>query len=316
MDYRPLGRSGFKVSSVCLGAMTFTRETDEDESARIIHAALDRGVNFIDTAEMYEDGGSEAAIGKALKGKPRDKVFLATKVDPNASVSCRKGGLTRHHVKIACEGSLERLQTDYIDLYLLHHFSPAVPLEETMYALEQLVREGKVLYVGVSMFPSYEMMRMIDLAEKNGYAPIVNAQWKYSLIERGVEDEIAPFCRKFGVGMTAFSPLAGGVLTGKYKNREVKDNTRAAAYSRFANMLDDRTEAIVSELEKISGDHGLKPHHVALAWAQKNPALSAAIVGARSVEQFEDTAKGFDFELSDDELKRLNEVSDRPGWSK
>jgi aryl-alcohol dehydrogenase-like predicted oxidoreductase len=296
--------------------MTFGRETDADESVRIVHAALDKGVDFVDTAEVYQDGVSETIVGRALEGGRRDRVFLATKVMPHNSVSLPDGDLSRLHLRRACEGSLRRLGTDRIDLYIMHRPARHTPIEETLAGLEQLTREGKILFAGVSMFPSWQMADMLSAAARHGWNPIVNVQSRYSLVERGVEDEVLPFCAAHGVGLTAYSPLAGGVLTGKYaRGGEPPADTRAGAFGRFRRMLDDRTFAIVEECRAVAGARGLGPHHAALAWACRQAGVASAIIGARSLAQLEDTARGFDLELSGEEIARLERVSQRPDWA-
>src|SRR5438128_4018200 len=290
MDYRPLGRTGVQVSPLCLGTMMFGGwgNTDHDDSVRIIHRALDGGINFVDTADVYSNGESEEIVGKALKGR-RDEVVLATKFympmgdDPNS-----KGGSRRWIVQ-EVENSLRRLQTDYIDLYQIHRPIPGTDIDETLGALSDLIHQGKVRIVGSSTFPAEEIVEAQWTAERRGRERFTCEQPPYSLFARGIETAVLPTCEKYGMGVIAWSPLAGGWLTGKYRKGDPQPTGGRAARmpARFDFSLPENQQKLelVDQLDKIAADAGISLTHMAMAFVVSHPAVTAAIIGPRTMEQ-------------------------------
>ncbi|MCB8932760.1 MAG: aldo/keto reductase [Chthonomonadaceae bacterium] len=311
MEYRSLGRTGVQVSAACLGTMTFGWEPDdwgsqEKESLEIAAKAIDLGVNFFDTADVYARGVSETIVGKALKGK-RDRIVLATKChgrmaddDPNA------WGNTRRHVIEACEASLRRLQTDWIDLYQIHRPQPEVPIDETLRALDDLVRSGKVRYAGCSTFAAWQVCEAHYVAKQLGAAGFVTEQPPYNLLDRRIERELLPFCRTYGLGVVPWSPLAGGQLSGKYlgakpkKGRYVKSDP--------ANRVNRETTAVVAKLKKIADKEGLSLTTFSLAWVASQPGITSPIIGARSTKQLEESVAACQVPLSAKVLAAVDKV--------
>ncbi len=314
MRYRLLGRSGLRVSELCLGTMTFGEDwgwgSSRDESRRVLDAFFEAGGNFIDTANVYTNGTSETLLGEFLEGD-RDRAVLATKytnampgTDPNA------GGNQRKNMMRSVEASLKRLRTDYIDLYWLHIWDKVTPIEEVMRAFDDLVRQGKVLHVGVSDMPAWVVARANTLAELRGWSPFVGLQIEYSLIERTVERELLPMADAMGLGVTAWSPLAGGVLTGKYAEGKAAADARmnSEMMKRFGRS-DVRAEAVVAEVRTVAREVGRSPAQVALAWLRQRPRPIIPIVGARRLEQFRDNLACLDLKLDDAQLARLDAAS-------
>ncbi|QDV34613.1 aldo/keto reductase [Tautonia plasticadhaerens] len=314
MRYRLLGNSGLRVSELCLGTMTFGEEwgsgSSKDESRAILDAFFEAGGNFIDTANMYTNGTSEAMLGEFLQGD-RDRAVLATKytnampgTDPNA------GGNQRKNMMRSVEASLKRLRTDYIDLYWLHVWDQITPLEEVMRAFDDLVRQGKILHVGVSDMAAWAVARANTLAELRGWSPFVGLQIEYSLVERTVERELLPMAEALGLGVTAWSPLAGGVLTGKYARGQAEVDARYhnEMMKHFAPS-GDRIEAIVSEVRAVAEEVGRSSAQVALAWLRHQPTPVIPIVGARRLEQFRDNLACLDLRLDEAHLGRLGAAS-------
>jgi aryl-alcohol dehydrogenase-like predicted oxidoreductase len=319
MELRTLGPTGTLVSSLCLGTMTFGHETDEPTA----HAQLDRfvesGGNFVDTADVYQHGVSEAFVGRWLAASGRrDDLVLATKArfamgeDPNAA------GLSRRWLLRAAEASLRRLQTDTIDLYQVHCWDPRTPLEETLAALDDLVRSGKVRYVGISNFTGWQLQRAILLARANGWAPVVSLQPQYNLLAREIEWELVPLCLDEGVGILPWSPLGGGWLTGKYdRDRPPAGATRLGedpdrGVEAYGKRNTERTWRTVDAVHAVAGARGVSAAQVAIAWVAGRPGVSSTILGARTVEQLEDNLAAAPLRLTDEERVRLDEVSD-PG---
>jgi aryl-alcohol dehydrogenase-like predicted oxidoreductase len=313
MRYRLLGRSGLRVSELCLGTMTFGEDwgwgSSKDESRRIFDAFLEAGGNFIDTANLYTLGTSETLLGEFLKGN-RDRAVLATKytnttpgTDPNA------GGNQRKNMMRSIEASLKRLQTDYIDLYWLHIWDKITPIEEVMRAFDDLVRQGKILHAGVSDMAAWAVARANTLAELRGWTPFVGLQIEYSLVERTVERELLPMAEALGLGVTAWSPLAGGVLTGKYQKGEPKDARYGTEMMKQHMPAADRTEAVVKEVLAVAREIGRSPAQVALAWLRQRPTPVIPIVGARRLDQFQDNLACLDLRLGDAQVERLNAAS-------
>lgn len=316
-DYRTLGRSGLRVSPLCLGAMTFGEEwgwgSDEPTSRRILDAFFDRGGNFIDTADIYTKGHSEAIIGGWLNGDAnrRDRAVIATKFcgvqrpdDPNA------GGAGRKHMMSALEQSLRRLRTDYIDLYWMHIFDGFTPIEETIRAMDDAVRAGKVRYVGFSDTPAWLTARAHTLAQVHNMAPVIALQVEYSLLERGVEGEIVPMARELGMGLTPWSPLKGGALSGKYR-RDNRDDWDKADARRAVNpeKLDERALTVIDQLQKIANAHGATIAQAALAWLRSRETVDSIIIGARTMEQLEANLDSLSVSLKPEELRALSDLT-------
>jgi aryl-alcohol dehydrogenase-like predicted oxidoreductase len=314
-DYVTLGRSGLRVSPLCLGTMTFGEEwgwgCDVETSERLLATYLDRGGNFLDTANMYTKGHSETIIGDWFRKNPgrRDRTVLATKFmsamrlgDPNS------GGAGRKAIESACHESLRRLQTDVIDLYWLHFWDHHTPIEETMRALDDLVRAGKVRHVGFSDTPAWKVAQAQTMASFRDWSPLIALQIEYSLLERSVEDELIPMARELGLGVTPWSPLKGGILTGKYRRDSVPEGAR---YGEDSNHLNETTFGIVDALEEVSKQKDCSIAEVALAWCRQRPGVDSVIIGARKMEQLESNLKSADVSLSDEQIRALDEASRR-----
>jgi aryl-alcohol dehydrogenase-like predicted oxidoreductase len=313
--YVTLGRSGLRVSPLCLGAMTFGEDlgwgSSVEESQRIIDRYIELGGNFIDTANFYTKSHSEKIIGDHIGRYParRDRLVLATKFsgnlypgDPNG------GGSGRKSIIAACEQSLRRLQTDYIDLYWLHNWDVHTPIEETMGALESLVQAGKVRYIGVSDTPAWKVVEANLIARFRGWSAFVGLQIEYSLLERTVEQELVPMALEFGLGITPWSPLKSGALSGKY-TRKNAGQIKADRGLFVDSFLSEKTYVIVDELQAIAAAHESTPAAIALAWVQGRAGVASTIIGARRTAQLEDNLKAFDVTLSAEELARLDELT-------
>jgi aryl-alcohol dehydrogenase-like predicted oxidoreductase len=310
--YVTLGRSGLRVSPLCLGAMTFGEDlgfgSSVEESTQILDRYLELGGNFIDTANFYTKGHSEKIIGDHIGRHKdrRDRIVIATKFsgnlypgDPNA------GGSSRKSIVAACEHSLRRLQTDYIDLYWLHNWDVHTPIEETMSALEDLVRSGKVRYIGVSDTPAWKVAEANVTARFRGWSAFVALQIEYSLLERTVEQELVPMALELGLGVTPWSPLKSGLLSGKYTRKsELSKEGRALFMNRH---FTETTFALVDELEKIAKAHETTVARVALAWLQAQPGVTSTIIGARRLAQLEDNVKSLEVKLTAKDIAHLNE---------
>ncbi|CAA9230687.1 MAG: Oxidoreductase [uncultured Acidimicrobiales bacterium] len=313
MDHRTLGRTGIKVSPFCLGAMMFGAmgNKDHDDSIAVIHRALDAGINFIDTADVYSAGESEEIVGKALKGR-RDDVVLATKFhgsmgkDPNAK------GNSRRWIAREVENSLRRLQTDYIDLYQVHRPDPATDIDETLGALSDLVHQGKIRVLGSSTFPAHEIVEAQWVAERRSRERFLCEQPPYSIFVRRIEADVLPVCQKYGMGVIPWSPLAGGWLAGKYRRGTEMPTTGRAArmparydYDRPENQ---RKLDALEALDKVASDAGMPLIHLALAFVTSHPAVSAAIIGPRTLEQLEGQLGAMELTLDDETLDRIDEI--------
>lgn len=292
MDYRTLPNTGLKVSRVSFGTMTFGSQTEEDVARQMIDLCLDAGINFIDTANIYNKGLSETIAGKLLKGR-RDKVILATKVRGKMGDAPDESGLSPAAIRKAIDASLQRLQTDYVDLYYLHQPDYDVPIEETLAAMDELVKAGKVRYPAISNFAAWQVAEIHCIAEKNGYQPPFISQPMYNLLARAIEDEYLPFCKRYGVAVVPYNPLAGGLLTGK-QSRESKP----IAGSRFDGnrmYLDrywqDDDFAAVEQLKSVARDTGKTLVELALQWVLSQEQVDSVILGASKLEQLEQNLK-------------------------
>jgi aryl-alcohol dehydrogenase-like predicted oxidoreductase len=313
MRYRRLGGSGLKVSEICLGSMTFGRGADQAEASRMVDAALAAGITFFDTADGYGGGMAETMLGRALHGRRRE-VVLASKVFNPMGRGPNDSGLSRAHILQAAEDSLRRLQTDWLDLYYIHHIDEETPLEETLRAMEDLVVQGKVRYLGCSNFEAWRLMKALWLGDRHGWHGIAAYQPQYSLVVRDIEQEIVPACESEGLGVAVWSPLAGGFLTGKYKSlKAAPEGSRAAMGWEFpARYFHPRHDAILAELFATAAELDRPPGQVALRWVLERPWVSSAIVGARNAGQLADSVQATRFTLTPEVLQRLDAVSERP----
>ncbi len=314
MQYHALGRTGVKVSEICLGAMMFGGRTQPEDAYAIIDEALDRGINFIDTANVYNQGRSEEAVGEALKRRGvRDRVVLATKVhgsmdaeDPNAS------GNSRRHIIQQCEGSLRRLQTEWIDLYQLHRPQSDIPIDETLRAMEDLVRDGKVRYVGTSNFAAWQLVESFGVSERAGLSRVICDQPPYNLLDRRVERELLPMAQTYGMAIIPWSPLGGGLLTGKYRRGDpmpVDGRFTLSESPMHRRRMTERLWDVLDGLEPMATAKGVTMSQLALAWVQQQPGVTSPIIGPRTMEQFEDNMGALDVEFTPEDLQRIDAVS-------
>jgi aryl-alcohol dehydrogenase-like predicted oxidoreductase len=320
MEYRSLGRTGMQVSPLCLGAMMFGAwgEPDHDVSIKIIHRALDAGINFIDTADVYSQGESEEIVGKALAGGRRDDVIVATKVNgqmgaaPGEAGDPNMRGNSRRWIVREVENSLRRLQTDWIDLYQLHRPDPGTDVEESLGALTDLQRQGKIRAFGSSTFQAHEIVEAQWVAERRGLDRFVTEQPPYSILVRGIEADVLPVAEKYGMGVIPWSPLAGGWLTGRYrKGQEVPESRRAQRLPGRYDMSKPENQAkldAVEELALLAEDAGITLIHLAVAFTLAHPAVTAPIIGPRTMEQLESQLGAVDVMLSDDILDRIDKI--------
>ncbi|MGW0732154.1 aldo/keto reductase [Streptomyces sp. NPDC002851] len=309
MKYRTLGRTGIKVSPYCLGAMMFgsVGNPDHDDSIRIIHKALDAGINFIDTADAYSQGESEEIVGKALKGGRRDNVVLATKAHLPMGDDPNQQGNSRRWLIRALEDSLRRLGTDHVDLYQIHRPAPDTDVEETLSALTDLVRAGKVRSIGTSCFPASEIVEAQWVAERRGLERFRAEQPTYSILNRGIEREVLPVCERYGMGTLVWSPLAGGLLTGRYRKGKQPD-THRAAYG-FKHMSDENRLDAVEKLIPLAAEAGMSLTHMATAFAIAHPGVTSAIIGPRTMDHLDDLLAGAETTLTDDILDSIDAIA-------
>ncbi len=312
MEYRQLGRTGVQVSPLCLGAMMFGAwgNPDHDDSIRIIHRALDAGINFIDTADVYSRGESEEIVGKALRGR-RDNVVLATKAHGAMGDDPNERGNSRRWLIRECDASLSRLGTDWIDLYQIHRWDPGTDHDETLGALTDLVRAGKVRHIGSSTYPPSEIVAAQWRAERRGGERFVSEQPPYSLLVRGVESEVLPVCQAFGMGVIPWSPLAGGWLSGRWRKGENPSSTRADRLPQRYDLSLPENQRKLEAADALAGlaeEAGLTLIHMAIAFVLRHPAVTAPIIGPRTMEQLESQLGAVDVELDDGLLDRIDEI--------
>jgi aryl-alcohol dehydrogenase-like predicted oxidoreductase len=314
MEYTNLGRTGLKVSRLCLGTMNFGPVTSEEDSYAIMDRALEEGINFFDTANVYGwktgEGITEKIIGRWLSqgGGRREKIVLATKVYGRMGDRPNERRLSAYHIRHACEESLRRLQTDHIDLYQMHHVDRETPWDEIWQAMEQLVREGKVLYVGSSNFAGLHIAQAQCAAASRNFLGLVSEQSLYNLSSRMIELELIPTCRAYGLGLIPWSPLAGGMLGGALK--EVEEGRRAGDHVK--NAIEENM-AQLQAYEKLCGELGEQPADVSMAWLLNSPDVTAPIIGPRTIEQFEGNLNALELELDDEVLTKLDEIWPGPG---
>jgi aryl-alcohol dehydrogenase-like predicted oxidoreductase len=291
MEYRSLGRSGVLVSPLCLGTMNFGQPTPEAESIQILDRALTAGINFIDTANVYNAGESERIVGQALKANgKRDQIVLATKVHGRMGDGPNNQGTSRYHILKACEDSLRRLHTDRIDLYQLHRPSMTVPAEETLRAFDDLIRQGKVLYVGCSTHPAWMVMEALAVSERLGLARYVSEQPPYNLLDRRIENELIPLAQRYGLAILPWSPLAGGILAGRYPVGQAQE--AGSRLARVGGFFEERVSVagrkVAEQLAERSRERGLTVSQLALLWCKDQPGVTAPIIGPRTVAHLDD----------------------------
>jgi len=307
MRYRTLGRTGIKVSPYALGAMMFgsVGNPDHEGSIAIIHKALDAGINFIDTADAYSHGESEEIVGEALKGR-RDDVVLATKLHLPMGNDPNQRGNSRRWIMAEVENSLRRLQTDHLDLYQIHRPDPDTDIEETLSALSDLVHSGKVRAIGSSAMPASDIVEAQWVAERRGLERFRTEQPTYSILNRGIEAEVLPVAQRYGMGTLVWSPMAGGLLTGRYRKGE-QANTHRSGFG-FRHLSDERRLDAVEKVIPLAAEAGLRMTHLAMAFAVAHPGVTSALIGPRTMEQLDDLLAGVDVTLPDDVLDRIDEI--------
>jgi aryl-alcohol dehydrogenase-like predicted oxidoreductase len=309
IKYRQLGRSGLRVSAYALGTNAFGGRADEAASTAVIQHALDHGVNLIDTANIYTETRSETIIGKALKGR-RAQAIVATKCGMRTGDGPNDTSSSRWHVMREVEGSLRRLQSDYIDLYQIHRFDDRTPVDETLRAFDDLIRQGKLRYIGCSNFAAWQLCKALWASDRYGLARYESVQPEYSPANRRIETELIPLCLDQGVGVIVWFPLAGGILTGKYKaGAEPPQGSRAVTQPAFARRLTETTLALARDMERLAAEVGATVAQLTLAWVMNRPGITSAIVGATRVAQQEENLKSVDLELSAEVSGRVDAIS-------
>ena len=318
MEYVVFGNSGLKVSRFCLGAMNFPLECDFETTVATFEDAFEAGVNFIDNADAYGRGESEEVMGRALKetSLARENMVIATKCwvqmfERKGGGGRDGGGCSRRHIIQACEDSLQRLQTDYIDLYQLHHPDPITPVEETLEALDTLIRSGKVRYVGVCNHYAWQMAEMLGKAALRDLQPIISAQVRYNLMDRVIENETIPFCNKFNVAIMGYGPLNGGILTGKYqRGEEPPEGSRFSHPRAKESTLTDDVFDTVEELEEIAVRNGMMIHQLAMKWVLSKPTITTPILGGSRREHFQPMYEVFEMQVDPEDLERIDEMGE------
>ncbi len=309
MEYRRLGKSGLNISEIGLGGNTFGLWVDEAASMAVISHALDIGINYIDTADWYNQGQSEEFVGQAVKGR-RSKVIVATKFGMAMGTGPNDKGGSRHHILEAVNASLKRLQTDYIDLYQMHYPDPATPIEETLYALDDLVRSGKVRYIGCSNFAAWQLCEALWTSRVHHLQSFITVQTRYNILERQIESELVPCCQAYGVGVIPWGPLAGGFLTGKYRKGEKADVGRLSQPNRlYSRMLSDASWDKLKKLETFATERGHKVGELAIAWLLARPWLSTVIAGARTPEQVSANMSAANWKLTTGEVAAVDAIT-------
>ena len=317
MTYRVLGRTGVRVSPLCLGTLNFGGPTPDEEAIRIVHAALDAGINFIDTANTYHGGRSEHVVGKALAGR-RDRVVLATKVHGKTGEGPNDQGNSRLQILRACEDSLRRLGTDHIDLYQVHRPSPEIPIDETLGVLTDLVRAGKVRYVGCSTHPAWMVMEALAMSERAGFVRYVSEQPPYNLLDRRIENELLPLAARYNLAILPWAPLAQGVLAGRYPaNEPLPADSRAARMpdTIYSRRVTSRGIEAGRRFAELAAAGGRKPGQLALLWCKDQPGVTSPIVGPRTLAQLEDLLPVLDMTLTDEDRAACDAINGPGGVS-
>lgn len=315
MEYRPLGRTGVMVSSLCLGVMNFGGVTNEEDSIAMINRALEAGINFIDTANVYNAGQSEVVLGKALKANgKRDSIVLATKVNGVVGEGLNDRGISRYHIMKACEDSLRRLQTDHIDLYQLHRPSSTIPQDETLRALDDLVRSGKVRYIGCSTFPAWQVMEGLSVSERYNLVRFVSEQPPYNLLDRRIENELVPLCQKYELAILPWSPLVGGILAGRYNSNgssggHFPEGSRAVRMgTTFQDRVTERGIDVAQQMNDMARERGMTASQFALLWCKDQPGITSPILGPRTMAHLEDALGVADKKLDNADRAVLDEL--------
>lgn len=315
MEYRTLGRSGLVVSELCLGTMTFGKEADEREALKIVHAFLDAGGNFIDTADRYTDGRAEEIVGQAIRDR-RSEVILATKAGMRVGPLPNDDGYSRKHIIESVEQSLRRLQTDYIDLYQLHVWDYLTPIDETLRTLDDLITAGKVRYIGCSNFYAWQLMKSLAVSDFNRYARFISIQPQYSLISREMDREVLPLCLQENVGVIPWAPLGGGFLTGKYTERKEPSFGRFSQGGKgeynWERKFTEKNFSILKTVKEMASELGKTMAQVSLNWLLAKEGITAPIFGVRSLEQLEENLGSVGWRLSEENWRRLDEASRLP----
>ena len=320
MKMRFLGQTGIRVSELCFGTMTFggrgdffkiVGKVDQNEADTMVAMALDAGINFFDTADVYSQGLSEEICGRAL-GVRRKNVILATKVRARTGPGPNDVGLSRHHILEECNASLKRLGTDYIDLYQVHSFDPVTALEETLHTLDDLVRQGKVRYIGCSNFAAWQLMKALAISEKYGWERFVSLQAFYSLLGRELENELVPLCLDQGIGILVWGPLSDGFLTGKYRRGQPRPKGSRISELESSPLVFDEEKGfdIVDELDLISKEHNVTVPQAALNYLLRKPGITSVIIGARTRQQLADNLRTTDWEMTPSEVARLDQITE------
>ncbi|KTG08291.1 aldo/keto reductase [Haloprofundus marisrubri] len=319
MEYTKLGTAGLDVSRFCLGCMNFGSGAewmmnDEEASIELIHRALDLGINFLDTANVYSHGESEEIVGKAIEGRNRDELVVATKVFGEMGDYPNGQGLSRKHILDQAEASLERLGTDYIDLYQIHRWDDETPIEETLSALNHLVETGKVRYIGASTMTAYQFTKALYKSDIEEYERFTCMQPEYNAVDRHEEANLLPVCEGEGVGVIPWSPLAGGFLTGKYeRDGDVEEGLRADTDEYTQERFTDENWTVLDEIRAIADEKGTSPVQVSLSWLLHKPVVTAPIIGPRSIDHLEQSVEALDVRLTDTEMERI-ESPKTPHW--
>ena len=310
MEYRTLGRTGVKVSPLCLGAMNFPEPSGEKESVEIIDRALDGGINFIDTANVYNSGESEKLVGKTLKKNGRrNEVVLATKVYGTMGEGPNEGGVSRYHIIQSCEDSLRRLRTDHIDLYQLHRPGLTVPQDETLRAFDDLVKAGKVRYIGCSTHPAWMVMEALAISEKQNLARYISEQPPYNLLDRRIENELVPLAQKYDMALLPWSPLAGGILAGRYNDpKNFPEGSRASKAEWFSRRVNLAGIEVAQKLEKMAAERGMTITQLALLWVKDQPGVTSPIIGPRTMGHLEDALGILDKSLDEADIPLFDEL--------
>ena len=329
MNYRQMGKTGLRVSELCLGAMTFGRETTEEDSFRILDRFVEADGNFIDTANVYSAGKSEEILGRWLKGKRREDFVIATKVRFGTGSGTNDIGLSRKHILASVEDSLHRLGIEYIDLYQIHASDPRTPMEETLSALNSLVAAGKVRYLGASNVAGFQLQKAIDISRANGWEPFRCLQPLYNLLDRSMEWELVPVCQTEGVGIIPWSPLRGGWLSGKYHRgmssplagTRIENAEKEGWSERWSEYATERTWNVIDTLVSVAEAIGKSPAQVALNWVLNQPGVTSPIIGVRTLAHLEDNLGAIGWTLSEDQMNRLLQTSELPlpypyNWTK
>lgn len=323
MEHRFLGRTGMRVSEICLGAMTFGREATEEDSIRMMDFFIDTGGNFIDTADVYSQGISEEIVGRWMQNKHRDDLVIATKVRFAMGEGANDLGLSRKHILSGVENSLRRLQTDYIDLYQVHLWDDGTPLEETLSTLDGLVQSGKVRYIGASNHAAWMLQKAIDISKFRGWEPYACLQPLYNLLDRDIETELVPVCQNEGVGIIPWSPLRGGWLSGKFhrgmerppEGTRIEEASQKGWSESWDTYANERTWSVLDAMFDVAEESGKQPAQVALRWLLQKPGVTAPIIGARTMQHLETNLGATGWSLSAEQMQRLDQVSAaRPGY--